>query len=203
VRAERGAGVRGAGVRAVLADVSRPGAIGFVAWAGEGFLIAFLLSHLVSRGVDSHGLFGAANVFTVFAASVIAARLLLGGLPDRIGATITARISLIVLAAGLAVLAVAGDFWSAAVGATLVGVGYSPLYPALTLLATQSLDPYRRATGVGVFAAFTSAGYAAGSLVGGILVAQLGSGWTLGVLAALQLAAIALLRHPPAVLRAR
>lgn len=179
--------------RSVLADVARPGGVGFVAWAGEGFLIAFLISHLVSRGFDEQGLFGTANVFTVFAASVIAARLLLGGVPDRIGATVTARASLCVLAAGLGVLAVAGDFWSAALGAALVGVGYSPLFPALTLLATRELDSSRQASGVGVFSAFTSAGYAAGSLIGGVLVAQLGSSWALVILAGVQLAAIPLL----------
>lgn len=177
----------------VLVRVARPGAVGFIAWAGEGFLIAFLISHLVSRGLDSQGLFAPANVFTVFAASVIVARLLLGGLPDRIGATLTARISLGVLALGLGVLAVAGDFWSAALGAALVGVGYSPLFPALTLLATRELEPGRQSSGVGVFSAFTSAGYAAGSLLGGVLVAHLGSGWALGILAAVQLAAIPLL----------
>jgi MFS family permease len=186
---------RGAASRAVLAAVARPGSVGLVAWAGEGFLIAFLISHLVSRGVAEQGLLGAANVFTVFAASVIGARLLFGGLPDRIGATTTARCSLGVLAVGLGVLAIAGNFPVAALGAVLVGVGYSPLFPALTLLTTQELDADRRATGVGMFSAFTSAGYAVGSLVGGLLVTHLGSGQALGILAVLQLCAIPLLRR--------
>jgi MFS family permease len=190
---------RGAGSHAVLAAVARPGSVGLVAWAGEGFLIAFLISHLIGRGVAEQGLMGAANVFTVFAASVIGARLLFGGLPDRIGATTTARGSLVVLAAGLGVLAIAGNFTVAAIGAVLVGVGYSPLFPALTLLTTQSLDVDRRATGVGMFSAFTSAGYAIGSLVGGVLVTHLGSGQALGILAALQLCAIPLLRRKPAL----
>ena len=186
---------RGVAGRAVLAAVARPGSVGLVAWAGEGFLIAFLISHLVGRGVAEQGLLGAANVFTVFAASVICARLLFGGLPDRIGATTTARGSLVVLAAGLGVLALAENFPVAALGAVLVGVGYSPLFPALTLLTTQALDADRRATGVGMFSAFTSAGYAIGSLVGGLLVTHLGSGQALGILALLQLCAIPLLRR--------
>ncbi|GAB2449783.1 MFS family permease [Conyzicola lurida] len=178
----------------VLPAVALPGAVGLVAWAAEGFLIAFLIPHLVGRGVDAEGLLGAANVFTVFAASVIAARLLLGGLPDRLGATTTARISMVLLAVGLGVLSLSGSFPVAALGAMLVGFGFSPLFPALTLLTTQNLDPGRRATGVGTFSAFTSAGYAAGSLVGGLLVTHLGSGQALGILAVLQLAAIPLLR---------
>jgi MFS family permease len=184
---------RASGAREVLTSVARPGSVGFIAWAGEGFLIAFLIPHLVGRGVDSQGLWGAANVFTVFALSVVGARLLLGGLPDRIGATITARASLLVLALGLGVFALAGDFGVATLGAMLIGVGYSPLFPALTLLSTQRLPADRRATGVGVFSAFTSAGYAAGSLLGGLLVTHLGSSAALVILAVLQLAAIGIL----------
>jgi MFS family permease len=195
-RAAAGARVRASGaLLTVLTSAVRPGSVGFIAWAGEGFLIAFLITHLVSQGVETKGLFGAANVFTVFAASVVAARLLMGGLPDRIGAATTARASLVVLASGLGVLAIAQNFSTAAVGAVLIGLGYSPLFPALTLLATRGLDADRRATGVGVFSAFTSAGYAAGSLIGGLLVTQFGSSAALGVLAALQIAAIPLLRR--------
>ena len=182
-------------LRTILTSALRPGSVGFIAWAGEGFLIAFLITHLVGQGVETGGLFGAANVFTVFAASVVVARLLMGGLPDRIGAATTARASLVVLAAGLGVLAIAHTFSTAAIGAALIGLGYSPLFPALTLLATRDLDADRRATGVGVFSAFTSAGYAVGSLVGGLLVTQLGSSAALGILAVLQLVAIGILRR--------
>jgi MFS family permease len=185
-----------AGLAAVLRAVVRPGAAGLVAWAAEGFMIAFLIQHLVGQGVGAQGLTGAANVFTVFAASVVGVRLLLGGLPDRIGPVRTARGALVVLAAGLVVLAVARDFPTAAAGAVLVGAGYSPLFPTLTILSTRRLDDRTRATGVGVFSAVTSAGYAVGSLVGGVLVSAVGSGWALVVLAALQLAAVpALGRH--------
>lgn len=179
----------------VLQAVARPGAVGLVAWAGEGFMIAFLIQHLIGQGLDDRGLLGAANVFTVFAASVIGARLLLGGLPDRFGPAATARVSLVVLASGFGVLAIASDFGLASLGAVLVGVGYSPLFPALTMLTTRGLDRTRRSTGVGAFSAFTSAGYALGSLLGGVLVAGVGSGAALGALALLQLAAVPLLRR--------
>jgi len=186
----------GTGVGPVLRAVVRPGAAGLVAWAAEGFMIAFLIQHLVGQGVGAQGLTGAANVFTVFAASVVGVRLLLGGLPDRLGPVRTARGALVVLAAGLVVLAVAHDFRVAAAGAVLVGAGYSPLFPTLTILSTRALDARSRATGVGVFSAVTSAGYAIGSLLGGVLVSAVGSGWALVVLAALQLAAVpALGRH--------
>lgn len=186
----------GTGLALVLRAVVRPGAAGLVAWAAEGFMIAFLIQHLVGQGVGAQGLTGAANVFTVFAASVVGVRLLLGGLPDRIGPVRTARGALVVLAAGLVVLALARDFPTAAAGAVLVGAGYSPLFPTLTILATRALDDRSRATGVGVFSAVTSAGYALGSLAGGVLVSAVGSGWALVVLALLELTAVpALGRH--------
>lgn len=186
----------GPGIVHVLRAVLRPGAAGLVAWAAEGFMIAFLIEHLVGQGVAGQGVFGAANVFTVFAASVVGARLLLGGLPDRVGPVRTARAALVVLASGLLVLAVARDFPTAAIGAVLVGAGYSPLFPTLTILSTRGLDERTRATGVGVFSAVTSAGYAVGSLVGGVLVSAVGSGWALVVLAGMQLLAVpALGRH--------
>jgi MFS family permease len=189
----------GAGILTVLGAVVRPGAAGLVAWAAEGFMIAFLIQHLVEQGVDGQGILGAPNVFAVFAGSVVGVRLLLGGLPDRIGPVRTARAALVVLGTGLVVLAVARDFPTAAAGAVLVGAGYSPLFPTLTVLATRGLDDGTRATGVGVFSAVTSAGYAIGSLVGGALVSAVGSGWALVALAALQLAAVpALGRHRPA-----
>ena len=189
----------GTDVASVLRAVVRPGAAGLVAWAAEGFMIAFLIQHLVDQGVDAQGVLGAADVFAVFAGSVVGVRLLLGGLPDRLGPVRTARAALVVLAAGLVVLAVAHDFPTAAAGAVLVGAGYSPLFPTLTVLATRRLDDRTRATGVGVFSAVTSAGYAIGSLVGGLLVSTVGSGWALAVLAALQLTAVpALGRHDPA-----
>lgn len=175
--------------------LARPGAVGFTAWAAEGFMIAFLIQHLVRQGLDAQGLLGAANVFTVFAGSVIAVRLLLGGLPDRLGPVVTARIALVVLALGLAVLAIADGFALAALGAALIGAGYSPLFPALTLLATGQLPAHRRSAGVGVFSALTSAGYAAGSLLGGLLVAAADETVALLVLAAAQLLVLPLLRR--------
>ena len=155
--------------RLVFHAVTRPGVVAAMAWSAEGFMLAFLIIRLQHNGLAPEGVFGAASVFTVFAACVIVARLVLGGVPDRIGPVITTRVSLAVLACGLVVLAFASSFPVAAVGALLMGTGFAPLYPALTMLATETLDPTRRASGLGLFTAFTSVGYACGALFGGIL----------------------------------
>lgn len=170
-----------------------PGVAAAAAWCGEGLMLAFLIVHLGSAGVPATGLFGAASVFGVFAASVIVARLALARMPDRIGPLRSAAISLVLLCGGLVVLAIAGSFAVAAVGAALMGIGFSPLYPSLTMLAARGLRPRNRALGLGLFASFTSLGYASGALVGGIVLAATSSVWAFLLVAALQLVALAVL----------
>jgi MFS family permease len=182
--------------RLVVAVVARPGIVAALAWSAEGFMLAFLIVHLLHNGLDSEGVFGAASVFTVFAACVIGARIVLGGLPDRIGPVVTARFSLVALTAGMIVFAFSTSFPMAAVGAVLMGTGFSPLYPALTMLATERLDPSRRASGVGLFSAFTSVGYACGALFGGILADLYGEVSAFLTIAALLVVAMFVLRSP-------
>lgn len=185
----------GSGLLVAFRPVWIPGAVAMVAWAGEGFMMAFLIQHLVRNGLSPDGVLGAASVFTVFAAAVIVTRLVLGGLPDRIGAVATARFALIAVGSGLAVLAISQNFAVAAIGAVLIGTGYAPLYPALTMLATEDLAARRHGTGLGLFSSMTSIGHAGGSLIGGLLVMAVGESTTLLILAAAQFLAIILLRR--------
>lgn len=168
-----------------------PGIVAAVAWCGEGLMLGFLIIHLTGAGVASGGLLGAASVFAVFSVSVIAARIALASLPDRIGPLRSTAISLCALSAGLATLAFARDFWTAAIGAALIGVGFSPLYPSLTMLATRGLTAENRALGLGTFSAFTSVGYAGGALIGGLVIAAASTTWAFVLAAGLQLGALA------------
>jgi MFS family permease len=194
-----GAPVRGApgrGVRAlteVLRAVWVPGVAAAVAWCGEGLMLAFLIVHLGAAGVPAAGAFGSASVFGVFAGSAIVARLLLARMPDRLGPLRAASISLVFLCAGLATIALAESFAVAAVGAVLMGIGFSPLYPSLTMLATRGLRSRNRALGLGMFSSFTSMGYAAGALLGGWILAVAPSTWAFLLVAGLQLVALAVL----------
>ena len=176
----------------LLRFVARPGGAAAIAWAGEAMTITFLIVHLEGRGLPAGGIDGAASVFTVFAVSVIAARVALANLVDRVGAVPTAAVALATVGAGLGTLAAAGSFPIAALGGVLLGFGFAPLFPALALLATERLEPEERASGVGVFAAFMDAGMAAGSIAGGLLIAAIGSGAAFGVLAASQVVALLL-----------
>lgn len=184
-------GPRGAW-RAFVA-VWAPGVVAAAAWCGEGLMLGFLIIHLSGTGIPATGITGAASVFAVFAVSVIVARLFLASLPDRIGPLRATAISLIALTAGLATLALAGNFWVAAAGAALIGIGFSPLYPSLTMLATRGLHPENRALGLGLFSSFTSIGYGGGAVIGGAVIASAPSMWAFLIVAALQLIALAVL----------
>ena len=194
-----GASVGGVPVRGVrvLAEVVRsvwvPGVAAAVAWCGEGMMLAFLIVHLGAAGMPAAGASGAASVFGVFAGSAIVARLLLARMPDRLGPLRAASISLLFLCAGLATIALATSFAIAAVGAVLMGIGFSPLYPSLTMLATRGLRSRNRALGLGMFSSFTSMGLASGALLGGWLLAVAPSMWAFLLVAGLQLVALAVL----------
>ncbi len=176
----------------LLKLVARPGAASLIAWSGEGLIVAFLVVTLEGRGLAASGLTSAVSVFTVFAISVIVARLILSGSVDRFGAAPVAAAALFTVGAGLGTLAVASSFSVAAAGAVLLGLGFAPLFPALALLATERLNPDERGSGIGVFSSFMDAGMAAGSILGGVLVAAIGAGGTFATVAAAQLIAVAL-----------
>ncbi|MGE4426626.1 MAG: MFS transporter [Solirubrobacteraceae bacterium] len=181
--------------RDVVRPVARPATVAAIAFAGESVILTFLVLHLRAEGLPEGGLTGAASVYTVFAVSVIAARIVLGGLPDRLGPTPTATVSLLLLGLGLAGLAVASSWPAAALGAVLVGFGFSPLYPSLVMLATETLHPAQRAAGIGVFAACNDLGIALGALLGGLLAAVGGEQAAFRAVAALQLVGVVLLRR--------
>ena len=176
----------------LLKLVARPGAASLIAWSGEGLIVAFLVVTLEERGLGASGVTGAVSVFTVFAISVIVARLILSGSVDRFGAAPTAAVALAAVGGGLGTLAVASSFPVAAGGAVLLGLGFAPLFPALALLATARLNPDERGSGIGVFSSFMDAGMAVGSILGGVMVAAIGAGGTFGIVAAAQVVAVLL-----------
>lgn len=182
--------------RAVVAVVRAPALVALCAWGAQGVFTTFLVQHLQSRGVPAAGVLGASSIFLVFAAAVVAARFALGSLPDRLGPVTTTRGALVAVAAGLAGMAVADSFWTAAAAAVLLGVGYAPLYPSLTLLSTAALPDPLRPPAIGVFSAATSLGMAAGAFGGGVLIAAAGSVTALACGAVLQLLVLPAVRAP-------
>jgi MFS family permease len=128
---------------------------------GFAAVSAFIVLSLDERGIG-HG----PGVFSVFAATVVATRLLAGGLPDRIGAARCAVGAALIETIGLVLLGAAQDLAVVMAGAIGMGAAFSLLFPSLSLVAVNRVGPERRGKAMGTF----TAAFDLGMLVGSPLV---------------------------------
>ncbi|WP_192244656.1 arabinose transporter [Mesorhizobium silamurunense] len=112
--------------------------------------------------------------FTAYAASLIAARLCFGHLPDRFGGARVAAIFVAVEAAGLVLIWLAPGPVLAAIGAGLTGLGYSLVYPGLGAEAVSHLPPGSRGLAMGLYTAFLDVALGFGSPALGLIAASAG-----------------------------
>jgi len=133
----------------VLGLIWRPGLVLALATVPYAAMAAFLTLDYAAHGWPHAGTallgFGAAYVFVRLAGS---------GLPDRFGATRVAVGSLIFEAVGQVLVWCAATPAMAVCGATLTGLGFSLVFPAMGVLATRSVPPQQRGRAVGNFIAF-------------------------------------------------
>jgi Major Facilitator Superfamily len=140
---------------------------------------------LVNIGYAAMLAFGGA--VAAFAITVIAARTLGAGIPDRFGARPTLAVAAPTAAAGLAIVA-AGP---TVPGVVLLGAGQALAIPALGLLALANVPPAQHGAAAGMFFAWFDAGVGLGGPAAGFL-AHLGgpSGALLGAAGAVLTAAL-------------
>jgi MFS family permease len=140
-----------------------PGATFALSVIGFAAVSAFIVLSLDQRGIG-HG----AQVFSVFAGTVVATRLLAGGLPDRIGAARCAVAAASIEAIGLVLIGAAASLSVVIAGAIGMGAAFSLLFPSLSLLTVERVVPERRGAAMGTFTANFDLGMLVGSpLVGG------------------------------------
>jgi MFS family permease len=152
--------------RFISHEALRPGLGLSLAIVGYATMAAFVVLHL-----DAEGLGHGAAVFTAFAASVVAGRILLSWVPDRFGSipcVIGAGLS---EAAGLVIIALAPSLPLVVVGAVGMGAGFSLLFPALALLVVNRVPEERRGVAMGTFTAFFDLGMGIGSPLAGAAAA--------------------------------
>jgi MFS family permease len=156
---------------------------------GFGAIIAFGSLLAAQRGWSPVWL-----VFTAFAVSLVAARLLLGHLPDQLGGARVALACVLVEAAGLALIWLAADRLLATAGAALAGFGYSLVYPGLGVEAMRGVPPQSRGLAMGVYTVFLDVALGFGSPVLGLAADRFGldTAFLAGALIALGAAAVAL-----------
>ncbi|MFS8980054.1 MFS transporter [Cupriavidus necator] len=133
----------------VLGLIWRPGLVLALATVPYATMAAFLTLDYAAHGWPHAGTallgFGAAYVFV---------RLVGSSLPDRIGASKVAVGSLGFEAAGQVLIWSASAPSMAVLGATLTGLGFSLVFPAMGVMATRSVPPEQRGRAVGSFIAF-------------------------------------------------
>ena len=180
-----------------------PGLAMTMATLGYAALAGFIVLHLDDRGI-AHG----ASIFTAFALTVVAARVLFGWLPDRFGGIRCAVGAGLLEAAGLLAIALADNLAVALAGAIAVGGAFSLIFPSLVLLVMDRVPPSRRGIAMGTFTACFDLGVGIGAPIAGAAAALGGYGWSFAVaaLAATGASALALVvgrrRLAPAALPA-
>lgn len=138
--------------------------------------------------------------FTAFGVALIVARTVAGHLPDRFGGARIALIFVLVQAAGLFLIWLAGTSLIATFGSALAGFGYSLVYPGLGIEAISGSTPQNRGMVMGIYTAFLDVAMAIGSpalgWVGGLF--GLNAIFLAGALAVLSTAVVAfqLLKRP-------
>ena len=136
---------------------------------GYAALTGFIVLKLADTGAG-HG----AAVFTAFAVAVVAMRILGGTLPDRAGPRPSAAAGALAEAAGLVLVALSSGWELAAVGAIVMGAGFSLLYPSLALIVVNRVPVAERGAALGAFTAFFDTGMGLGAPLAGAIAATAG-----------------------------
>jgi MFS family permease len=177
---------------------SQPRSEGLVEWrvlkmAGTLFLYSFGYGAITSFSAlyaDAIGVTPKGIYFTVLALVVIAVRPISGPLADRVGHRRFLMPSLLLIAAGLLLLALSTSRTGFVASAVVFGTGFGTAYPAFAAHVMKHVDPGRRGAAFGSILAAFDTGIGTGSILTGFLVQRFGFHVAFGVAAAL--AALAL-----------
>lgn len=142
----------------------RPGAVLFLGLLGYTGFLAFAALHAEEVGIANTG-----TVFTVFALVIICLRIFAAKLPDQLGPIRTSRISLSCGAVGLAVLSVWTEPVGVYVGAAILAVAQSFLFPALFALVVDDAPDAERSHAISTLSMFFDLAFGLGGPVIGLV----------------------------------
>ena len=156
-------------LKTVAAAVWLPGFGSALSSIGFGAIIAFGSLLAAQRGWTPVWF-----VFTAFAVSLVATRLLLGHVPDQLGGAKVALVCVLFEAAGLALIWLATDRTTAAAGAALAGFGYALVYPGLGIEVVRRAPSQSRGLAMGTYTVFLDVALGFGSPVLGLIAGRFG-----------------------------
>ncbi|GAB4064411.1 arabinose transporter [Ancylobacter sonchi] len=177
----------------VIGRIWAHGAIVCLQGIGFAAIGAFFTLYFLDRGWSHAGL-----GLTAFGGGFVLVRVLFGHLPDRIGGLPVAIGSLVVEAAGQALIWSAPTPMLALLGAFLTGLGCSMIFPAMGREVVRLVEPHLRGTALGGFSAFQDVAYGLTGPLAGLMADRAGYGsvFLIGAVAAMAGFVIALgLRH--------
>jgi MFS family permease len=151
--------------RLLLRMILKPGIGLLLVNVGYATLLAF--------GAEAIGR-GAVFVLPAYALTVIVARTLGAGIPDRFGGRTSLTFAAPTAAAGLLVAAFAPFTPLALAGVVVLGIGQGFAVPALGLLALEPVPPVQQGAASGLFFAWFDAGVAVGGTLSGVAAAVAG-----------------------------
>ncbi len=164
-----------------------------LAGATFGAVFTFEPAHALALGRTRVGGF-----FVAYALAAIVVRIVLGGVPARIGSYRVARSSLVLYAGvvfGIAIVRPAGlDYLGG-----LFGLAHGLFYPAVNAIAITAVRPHERGRMMAVFTGSFSLGLSAGSTLLGYVASYAGYPAVFAVAACSTLAAFAVLSGSPAL----
>lgn len=180
-----------------LGAVWLPGMGAALSNVGYGAILAF-----GSLLYSDHGWQPVWLAFTAFGVALIAARLVCGHLPDKLGGASVALLFVVVQAAGLLLMGLARNGFVASAGAALAGFGYSLVYPGFGVEAVRNSSPESRGMIMGIYTVFLDIAMAMGSPVLGWIAETEGLNGVFiasaGVTVAAAAIALRLIRRTPA-----
>ena len=160
---------RRAGIFSVAGAVRMPGLGAALSSLGFGTMIAF--SSLLATNQQWNP---AWLLFSSFAASLVAARFFLGHIPDKLGGATVALVSIMIEAAGLALIWLASDRVFATTGAAFTGLGFALVYPGLSVEAVRRAPPQSRGLVMGTYTACLDVALGFGSPALGLVASWAG-----------------------------
>lgn len=153
----------------VIGQIWREGAGLMLQGVGLSGLTAFASLYFAARHWNNAGL-----VMTAFGIGFIFVRVAFGSLPDRMSGYRVAFWSLVIEAAGQALIWGTPHEWMALAGALVTGLGCALIFPALGVEALKRVPPANRGSAMGAFVAFLDIAYGISGPIAGTIAGQFG-----------------------------